>query len=257
MDFAELEKIDKAVAPRKGLLIIGFGDGAKEDALAVCKKGVGAVDGIAHRAVAHGSQPARIVAQHPADCGLSGGRDLDRKEKIVRVERRLQRRRRASRLHRASAVLRVDLGDPREIFGEIDDDAFAKGLSGGRGAAAARDNGQAFFAGHLDDDGYVVCAFGANDASGETLIDGRIGGVAPPREEVACGVAFDLMRKPVPERRSGPSNRHFPSMRQSSSARLTQTVPPRRADHGAECAVAQRLHQASARISSALPALRC
>ena len=95
-------------------------------------------------------------------------------------------------------------------------------------AAAARDNGQAFFAGHLDDDGYVVRALGANDASGETLIHGRISGVAPPREEVACGVAFDLMRKPVPERRSGPSNRHFPSMRQSSSARLTQTVLPRR-----------------------------
>ena len=131
MDFAELEKIDKAVAPRKGLLI-GFGDGAKENALTVCKKGVGATDGIAHRAVAHGSQPARIVAQHPADCGLSGGRNLDRKEKIVRVERRLQRRGRASRLHRASAVLRVDLGDPREILGKIDDDAFAKRLSRGR-----------------------------------------------------------------------------------------------------------------------------
>ncbi len=76
MEFAKLEKIEKTVAPRKGLPV-RLRDRSEMNAMPIGEKRLGGGDCVAHRAMAHGAKAARIVAEHAAYGGLRRGDDLD------------------------------------------------------------------------------------------------------------------------------------------------------------------------------------
>ena len=217
VQLAELQEIEKPVAAGGGLGSVLFGDRVEEHALAVGKKRVHRGHVVAHRAITKRADAARIIAEHAADRCLPRRADGDRKDQIVSGSRGIDRSRRAARLGRASQIIRIYLHDVANIFREVDDQALAERLPGGRGACSARDDRKPFLAGHLKRDGNVRRRLRCDHASRKTLIHGGVGCVAAARECIAGGVALDLCSKPFPERPPGFSNSHFPSTTHTKS----------------------------------------
>src|SRR6266481_7253330 len=89
-----------------------------------------------------------------------------------------------SRLNGDGAELRINIQDLVEVPAGIQDHSFIYGLSSLRAAAAARENGESFFAGEGDYSFNVAGVLRQGHANGLDLIDGSVRGVAAAGEGV-------------------------------------------------------------------------
>ena len=151
---------------------------------------------VAHGAVAQRAAAAGIVAGHAADGGARGGRDIDREPQPVRLELPVEIVEHDAGLDRAARALDVEIEDAGEIFGAIDHQRFADRLPGLRGAAAARQHGDAFGAGNADRPfGFFYRARG-DHADRHDLVMRGVGRVAAAGEAVELHVPAQFGLQP-------------------------------------------------------------
>src|SRR6476660_6601954 len=97
----------------------------------------------------------------------------------------------AARLDPRVLFLRLDLDDPVQILGEIDDDGDIARLSAEAGAAAARQQRRAMLAGERDGLNHFVDGAGNNDADGYLAVVGAVDGIESAGGSVKADVAGD------------------------------------------------------------------
>ncbi len=157
-------------------------------------------DVVAHRPVAQRAPAAGVVAGHAADRGAAGGRHVDREPQAVLLQLAVEVVEHQPRLDPAGAGVHVEVQDPVEVLGAVDDETFVDGLAGLRGAAAARGDGDALGAGDADRRGGLRHAARRHRAGRHHLVGGGVGGVAPAREGVEQDVAAAGRREATLER---------------------------------------------------------
>ena len=99
---------------------------------------------IAHGAVAQRRPPQELLPAMPPMVAREDGGDVDRKPQPVRLELAVELVEHDARLDRAACALDVEIEDAGQVFGAVDHQRGADGLPGLRGAAAARQHGDAF-----------------------------------------------------------------------------------------------------------------
>ena len=117
---------------------------------AVGENGIDRDHVLARIAVTQRARAAGIVADHAADGGARGGRDVDRKPQARRFQRAIEFVEHDARLDHAAARRGIERDDAVEMSRAIDDQRLVDGLPGLRRAAAARRDRHAFGAANRD-----------------------------------------------------------------------------------------------------------
>ena len=188
-DFARLaradrEQIARDAAQRRSRRQIGQvgTDGAEMRLRSVGEDRVDRQHVLARIAVAQRARAAGIVAGHAADGGARGGGDIDRKPQAVRLQGAVEIVEHDAGLDHAAASRDVELQHAVEIFRAIQDQRMIDRLPALRGAAAARQHGDALFL----RDRYRAIGFldrsGRDHADRHHLIMRGIGGIAAAGE---------------------------------------------------------------------------
>ena len=132
-----------------------------------------------------------IVGDHAADGGAVGRRYVRGEVQSVRPYGGVEVVENAARLDADPALARIDLEDAAEVFREVEDDAGADGLSGLRGAAAARRDRHAELRTRLDRRRDVRLRLRHDDAERHDLINARVGGVQRPADAIEADFALE------------------------------------------------------------------
>ena len=140
-------------------------------------------------AVAQRARAAGIVADHAADGGARGGRDVDRKPQAVRLELAVELVEHDAGLDHAAAAGDVELDHIVEIFRAVDDQRGVDGLAALRGAAAARRDRHALLPRDRNRPRRLVDAARRHHAHRHDLIVRGVGGVAAAAETVEHDLA--------------------------------------------------------------------
>ncbi len=157
---------------------------------------------LARVAVAQRARAAGIVADHAADGGARGGRDVDRKPQAVRLEPAVELVEHDAGLDHAAPAGDVELEDVVEMFRAVDDQRRVDGLAALRGAAAARQHAHALLARDRDRALGLLDRARRHHAERHDLVVRGVGGVAAAGE----AVERDLARELALSRRSSPGS---------------------------------------------------
>ncbi len=147
---------------------------------------------LARVAVAQRARAAGIVADHAADGGARGGRDVDREPQPVRTELPVELIEHDAGLDHAAPRRDVELQDMVEIFRAVDHQRLVDGLAGLRGAAAARQHADALLARQRQRVFGFLDRLRGDHAERHDLVVRGVGGVAAAREGVEAHVAQEL-----------------------------------------------------------------
>ena len=150
------------------------------------------VDGFS---VKHAAGAGGIVGHHAADGGAAGGGDIGGETQAVGRELRVQFVEDDAGLDARPALLGVHFENAVVVFRNIDADAFADGLAGLRGAAAAHRDGAAKAATDFEDGKDVFARFWNDDAERFDLINAGVGGIERAGNLVEADFALDALRK--------------------------------------------------------------
>ncbi len=173
-----------------------------------------------HVAVAQAARAAAVVGGHAADGGAIAGRDVDREEQAVRLQRLVEAVEHHARLDQRAAPLDIDGEDAVHVLAAIDDEGAADGLAALRGAAAARQDRHALLAGDGERRRDVLLVARHDHAQRLDLVDRRIGAVAAAAERVEQHLAAQILPQPRRERRGARLDR-------ASPRQLCHQSPPR------------------------------
>ena len=142
-------------------------------------------------AVQHRARAARVVADHAADGGPVGGRDVGGEAQPVRREMRVQLVEHDAGLDARPPLGRVDLQHPVEEPGGIELQPRADGLTRLRSAAPAGGDRHPVPAGDLDGAQHVVAVADDHHPGRFDLIDAGVGGVQDATDPVEAHLAVD------------------------------------------------------------------
>ena len=146
------------------------------------------IDGLA---VQHRARPARVVADHAADGGPVGGRDVGGEAQPVRREVRVQLVEDDAGLDARPPLLGVHLEHAVEEPRRVELQPLADGLARLRGAAAARGDRHPVPARDLDGAQHVVAVADDHHAGGLDLVDAGVGRVERAADAVEAHLAVD------------------------------------------------------------------
>ena len=178
---------------------------------AVGEDGVDGVHIVHHVAVAQRARAAAIVGGHAADGGAAAGRDVDREEQALGLERFVEPFEHHAGLDPDAAPGDVKRAHRGHVLAAIDDQGAADGLAALRRAAAARQHRHALLAGDREHRVDVVDVARHHDAQRLDLEIGGVGAVAAAREGVEQHLALDRGFEPRRQRRIARTRRHAPA----------------------------------------------
>ena len=147
-------------------------------------------------AVAQRARAAGIVADHAADGGARGGRDVDREPEAVRLEPAVELVEHDAGLDHAALAGDVELDQVVEIARAVDHQRGVDGLAGLRGAGAARQYADALLARERERVLGFFHRARRHHAERHDLVVRGVGGVAPAREGVELHLAQKLRLEP-------------------------------------------------------------
>ncbi len=166
------------------------GDGPEADIRAVRENGVDRKHIVARRAEAQRAPAAGIVRSHAADGGAARRGDIDREPKPVRLQAPVQIVEHDARLDDGATVFHIELRDAVQMFRRVDDQPGIDGLAAlGRAPAARRDR-HALFARDAERRNRPFHGARNRDSSGQDLVHGRIGRIAPAVESAGQNIAI-------------------------------------------------------------------
>ena len=144
---------------------------------------------LARVAVTQRARAAGIVADHAADRGARGGGNIDRKPQPRGFQLAIELIEHDARLDHAAAIDGIDLEHIVEMARAVDHDRCVDGLSGLRGAAAARRHRHALGAANRDRAVRFRDRARGHDTERHDLIMRGVGGIAPTREHIETHLA--------------------------------------------------------------------
>ena len=168
---------------------------------------------VAHGAVADRARAAAVVARHAAERRPVGGRDVDREEQAVGLQKAVQAVEHQAGLDRDPPGRRIEVADLGQMLRDIDHDRRANRLAALGGAAAPGQNRHALLGGDLNGRRDISQSARHHHADRLNLVDRGIGGVAAPAEAVEQHLALKRALEPPGEPRVADLAlvRHLPS----------------------------------------------
>ena len=178
-------------------------------------------------AVQHRSGAAGVVADHAADGGAVGGRDVRREAQPVGEQPGVQLVEHDARFDPRPALVGVHLEDAVEVLGRVELQPGADRLTGLRGAAAARRDRDAVAARDRDGADDVLARADDDDAGRIDLIDAGVGRVQRSGDGVEADFAVEGIRQ-VALQRIGHGGEYTLGVRSSPAPRGSEKRRPAR-----------------------------
>jgi hypothetical protein len=144
-------------------------------------------------AVDDGARAGRVVADHPAEVGAAGRRDVGAELQAVPRQGAVEGVQDHAGLDARGPADGVDGQDGVEVLAAVEDDAGADGLARQAGTPAARGDRHAHLAGDLDRGDEVVGRARDDDAERLDLVDAGVGAVEAARQGVEADLAGQVL----------------------------------------------------------------
>ena len=191
-DLAGLTRAKVEHLPQQGFWHAITGTGTEIERRAVGQKTLDPIHVVACRAIAQRAGATGIVADHAANGGARGGRDIDREPQAMRFECAVEIIQNDPRLDHRAPSRDIQFQNPVEVFRAVHDQAGVHRLPTLRRAAAAHRQRHTRLSRGVQCRQNIPRRLGQNHARWHDLIDRGIGGIAPAREGVKARFALHL-----------------------------------------------------------------